>query len=167
MSARFSIRKLGAQGDGIAETETGDLFIPFTLPGETVTASRERDRAMLMAVLEASPLRIDPACRHFTECGGCALQHFEAEAYRQWKREKVVHALKGKAIDCEIGELVACGGLAQKSPLVMQVFSDVTNRSIRLPRSVHAALLAEAKAEGVSLNQLCLSKLVAQLRAVI
>ncbi|MER9952535.1 class I SAM-dependent RNA methyltransferase [Mesorhizobium sp. M0047] len=108
MSARFTISKLGALGDGIAETETGDLFIPFTLPGETVTASRERDRAMLMAVLEASPLRIDPACRHFTECGGCALQHFEAEAYRQWKREKVVHALKGKAIDCEIGELVAC-----------------------------------------------------------
>jgi hypothetical protein len=39
--------------------------------------------------------------------------------------------------------------------------------SVRLPRSVHAALLAEAKAEGVSLNQLCLAKLVAQLRAVI
>jgi hypothetical protein len=39
--------------------------------------------------------------------------------------------------------------------------------SVRLPRSVHAALLAEAKAEGVSLNQLCLSKLVAQLRALV
>lgn len=39
--------------------------------------------------------------------------------------------------------------------------------SVRLPRSVHAALLVEAKAEGVSLNQLCLSKLVAQLRAVV
>ncbi len=39
--------------------------------------------------------------------------------------------------------------------------------SVRLPRSVHAALQAEARAEGVSLNQLCLSKLVAQLRAVI
>jgi hypothetical protein len=39
--------------------------------------------------------------------------------------------------------------------------------SVRLPRSVHSALLAEAKAEGVSLNQLCLSKLVAQLRAVV
>ena len=38
---------------------------------------------------------------------------------------------------------------------------------VRLPRSVHAALLAEAKVEGVSLNQPCLSKLVAQLRAVI
>jgi hypothetical protein len=39
--------------------------------------------------------------------------------------------------------------------------------SVRLPRSVHAALLAEAKAEGVSLNQLCLSKLVAQLRSLV
>jgi hypothetical protein len=39
--------------------------------------------------------------------------------------------------------------------------------SVRLPRSVHAALLVEAKAEGVSLNQLCVAKLVAQLRAVV
>jgi hypothetical protein len=39
--------------------------------------------------------------------------------------------------------------------------------SLRLPRSVHAALSAEAKAQGISLNQLCLSKLTAQLRAVV
>jgi hypothetical protein len=39
--------------------------------------------------------------------------------------------------------------------------------SVRLPRSVHAALLAEAKAEAVSLNQLCVAKLVAQLRTVV
>jgi predicted HicB family RNase H-like nuclease len=38
---------------------------------------------------------------------------------------------------------------------------------VRLPRSVHAAMLAEAKAEDVSLNQLCVAKLVAQLRAVV
>jgi 23S rRNA (uracil1939-C5)-methyltransferase len=106
MSTRFTIARLGAQGDGIAMAEGGEVYIPFTLPGEIVTAARQKDRATLMSVLEASPLRIDPACRHFTECGGCALQHFEADAYRQWKRDKVVHALKG--IDCEIGELVAC-----------------------------------------------------------
>jgi 23S rRNA (uracil1939-C5)-methyltransferase len=106
MSTRFTIKRLGSQGDGVAETETGELFIPFTLPGETVTAARERDRATLMAVLEASPLRIDPACRHFTECGGCAVQHLEADAYQQWKRDKVVHALKGIAGD--IGALVPC-----------------------------------------------------------
>lgn len=108
MTARFTITRLGSQGDGIAETETGELFIPFTLPGETVTAAREKDRAMLMSVLETSPLRIDPACRHFTECGGCAIQHLEAEAYLRWKRDKVAHALNSKGISCDIDALVPC-----------------------------------------------------------
>ncbi|RWP28866.1 class I SAM-dependent RNA methyltransferase [Mesorhizobium sp.] len=108
MNARFTITRLGSQGDGVAETETGELFIPFTLPGETVTAARERDRATLMSVLEASPLRIDPACRHFTECGGCAIQHLEAEAYHRWKHDKVAHALNSKGISCDIDALVPC-----------------------------------------------------------
>ena len=60
MSARFVITGLGSQGDGVAETETGDVFIPFTLPGEPVTAAREKDRATLMSVLEASPLESIP-----------------------------------------------------------------------------------------------------------
>ncbi|RWN02185.1 MAG: class I SAM-dependent RNA methyltransferase [Mesorhizobium sp.] len=108
MTARFTITRLGSQGDGVAETETGELFIPFTLPGETVAAARERDRATLISVVEASPLRIDPACRHFTECGGCAIQHLEAEAYHRWKRDKVAHALNSKGITCDIDALVPC-----------------------------------------------------------
>ena len=36
---------------------------------------------------------------------------------------------------------------------------------LRLPMSLHAALMAEAKAEGISLNQLCVAKLATQLRA--
>lgn len=106
MSTRFTIDRLGAQGDGIARTDSGDVFIPFTLPGETVTAARIKDRAALMAVLEPSPLRVPPACRHFGECGGCSLQHLETRAYREWKRERVVQALRG--IDCEVGPLVPC-----------------------------------------------------------
>ncbi|MEX0713752.1 MAG: toxin-antitoxin system HicB family antitoxin [Pirellulales bacterium] len=35
---------------------------------------------------------------------------------------------------------------------------------VRMPRSIHAALIEEAKAEGVSLNQLILSKISFQLR---
>ena len=114
MSTRFTIARLGAQGDGIAVAEGGEVFIPFTLPGETVTAARQKDRATLMSVLEASPLRIDPACRHFTECGGCALQHLETEAYRRWKRDKVVHALKSKGVACEVDALVPCAPEARR-----------------------------------------------------
>jgi hypothetical protein len=51
---------------------------------------------------------------------------------------------------------------------IRQIISSANGAiSVRLPRSVHAALLAEAKAEGVSLNQLCVAKLVAQLRTVV
>ncbi|BCH34150.1 RNA methyltransferase [Mesorhizobium sp. L-8-10] len=114
MTARFVIDRLGAKGDGIAETGTGQVFIPFTLPGETVTAAREKDRATLMAVLEASPLRAEPVCSHFTECGGCDLQHFEGESYRAWKREKVVHALKGKGIDVPVAATVACAPASRR-----------------------------------------------------
>jgi len=108
MSAEFRIDRLGAQGDGIAATERGPVFIPFTLPGERVTASRNGERADLLAVIEASPLRIEPACRHFGECGGCALQHMEEGAYRDWKRGRVVEALRAHGVEAEVEPLIPC-----------------------------------------------------------
>jgi L-ribulokinase len=54
----------------------------------------------------------------------------------------IIRAFEKEAVD--IVELVACGGLAQKSPLVMQIFADVTNRRIRLPRSLQASGLGAA-----------------------
>lgn len=39
--------------------------------------------------------------------------------------------------------------------------------TLRIPKSLHAALLAEAGAEGISLNQLCLAKLAVQLRTAV
>jgi 23S rRNA (uracil1939-C5)-methyltransferase len=108
MSAEFRIERLGAQGDGIAATERGPVYIPFTLPGERVTASRDGDRADLLAVLEASPLRIEPGCRHFGECGGCALQHMKEGAYREWKRGRLVDALRARGVEAEVGPLAPC-----------------------------------------------------------
>ncbi len=108
MSATFQIARLGAQGDGIADTEAGQVFVPFALPGETVTAARIRDRADLIAVLSRSPNRIEPACRHFGTCGGCAVQHLDERAYLDWKRQKVVNALRAARIEAEVGDIVAC-----------------------------------------------------------
>ena len=52
--------------------------MPFALPeGEIVTAAINKDRADLIAVIEASPQRVKPHCRHFGICGGCELQHLE------------------------------------------------------------------------------------------
>lgn len=108
MTTKLRIARLGAQGDGVAETPEGPVFVPFTLPGETVTAARQKDRAVAMAILEPSPQRVDPVCRHFTECGGCALQHLEVPAYLEWKRDKVAQALKARRIEADPAPTVPC-----------------------------------------------------------
>jgi 23S rRNA (uracil1939-C5)-methyltransferase len=82
MSAqKLDITRLGGQGDGIAETPAGQIFVPFTVPGDVINAGVEKSRASLIAVLEPSPDRVNPPCPHFgpdeenAGCGGCALQH--------------------------------------------------------------------------------------------
>jgi 23S rRNA (uracil1939-C5)-methyltransferase len=105
---RLVIERLGAQGDGVAQTPAGPVFVPFTLAGEEVIAEVERDRAVLASVEQASSLRVQPACGHFGVCGGCAVQHLEEAAYRGWKRDLVVQALKSRGIEAEVGELVPC-----------------------------------------------------------
>lgn len=95
---RVEIAGIGAQGDGVAETESGPVYVPFTAPGDVVDVWLEKGprgstRASLEAVVEPSPDRRDPACRHFGICGGCALQHIDAERYARWTHERVRTAL--------------------------------------------------------------------------
>lgn len=106
MSNRFTIARLGAQGDGVADTPEGPVFIPFALPGEIVTAARVKDRGTLMAVVQPSPDRIEPVCRHFGVCGGCAMQHLAPKPYREWKRQTVVQALATRGITSPVDDLI-------------------------------------------------------------
>jgi len=104
MSVELIIDRLGAQGDGIAETPAGPLFVPFTLPGERVRAEVARDEkhADCVAVLDPSPERVAPICRHFGACGGCSLQHLESRSYLAWKRGLVAHALASRGLDVPV-----------------------------------------------------------------
>jgi len=43
-----------------------------------------------------------------------------------------------------VNELYACGGMAEKNPLLMQIFSDVTGRPIKLARSSQSSALGAA-----------------------
>ena len=105
---QITIRSIGAGGDGVANLPDGQIYVPFTLPGEVANVARDKNRATVMSLLETSPERQAPACQHFEDCGGCALQHWQDEPYRLWKRELVVSALKGRGIDTEVAPLVAC-----------------------------------------------------------
>ncbi|NTJ42806.1 class I SAM-dependent RNA methyltransferase [Agrobacterium larrymoorei] len=108
------IQSLGAQGDGIAHGPEGTVYVPFTLPGETVAIARVKDEGTVMSIAEASPDRREPACRHFGPegkngtCGGCSLQHVADEPYHAFKRNLVFSALRSKGIDIEVDPLVIC-----------------------------------------------------------
>ena len=108
MSTQYRIGHLGAQGDGIANTERGPVFIPFTLPGETVTAAVNKDRGELIAIQEPADNRVEPPCRHFGTCGGCQLQHMAMPDYLAWKRNKVVQALKSQRLEPEVQDIIPC-----------------------------------------------------------
>jgi 23S rRNA (uracil1939-C5)-methyltransferase len=101
----MTIERLGAGGDGVAEH--GTLFVPFTLPGERVRVEIDPDgkHARLVELIEPSPKRVEPICRHFGTCGGCALQHLEEGAYLCWKQEQVEAALRARGLEAEVEEV--------------------------------------------------------------
>lgn len=104
MTVDLTIDRLGAHGDGIAESAKGSVFVPFTLPGERIRADMAPDgkHADCIAVVEPSPDRIEPVCPHFGLCGGCALQHLGTASYLAWKRELVVTALQSRGLDVPV-----------------------------------------------------------------
>ncbi|HMM54380.1 MAG TPA: 23S rRNA (uracil(1939)-C(5))-methyltransferase RlmD [Candidatus Desulfobacillus sp.] len=76
------VESLDHEGRGVARHEGKAIFIEGALPGERVTFSSYRRKpshelATASRILEASPLRIDPACPHFGVCGGCSMQHLD------------------------------------------------------------------------------------------
>jgi len=107
-----TIEKLGAQGDGIASNAGGPVYVPFSLPGETVAIARVKSQGTIMSITTPSPDRQEPPCRHFGPdglngtCGGCTLQHLADAPYRAFKRQLVIDALKSKGLTPEVGEIV-------------------------------------------------------------
>jgi 23S rRNA (uracil1939-C5)-methyltransferase len=98
--ASVRIDRIGSEGDGIARLPDGTpLYLPFTLPGETVTARALQSRGdgwhtVAEVISQASEARVEPPCRHFGRCGGCALQHWRDGDYRAWKSGLLSHALR-------------------------------------------------------------------------
>jgi 23S rRNA (uracil1939-C5)-methyltransferase len=115
---RLVIDHVGHHGDGVAMSGGSKIYVPYTLGGETVEVApvpgHHPDRRRLITVEAASPARITPFCPHFGVCGGCAIQHWDAEAYRAWKRELVVTTLAQGGIDCEVAPLVDAHGLGRR-----------------------------------------------------
>jgi 23S rRNA (uracil1939-C5)-methyltransferase len=114
---RLVIDHVGHRGDGVAFAGGHTVFVPYTLGGETVETepvADHPDRRHLLRVEHASAQRIAPFCQYFGACGGCAIQHWEPQAYRAWKRQIVVDTLDHAGIACEVNELIDAHGAGRR-----------------------------------------------------
>ena len=85
------IDKLDKSGVGISLMQNENVcLVPYTLPGERVKVNiinkfKSKMYCSNLEILENSSDRSNKTCEHFTKCGGCLLQHWQYENYKQWK----------------------------------------------------------------------------------
>lgn len=76
------------------------VFVPRVIEGETVQVepepgSRRLGRARLVDVIEPSPERVVPPCRHANRCGGCDLMHLSIPGRLRLQRQHAAQLLAG------------------------------------------------------------------------
>jgi 23S rRNA (uracil1939-C5)-methyltransferase len=102
-------------GSALGRHEGRVIFVPYTIPGETVRVemveARTRwGRGHLLEVLVPSPHRVEPPCPYFglDKCGGCHFQQIDYEAQAEYKREVVIDQLArlGGLHDANVQEII-------------------------------------------------------------
>jgi 23S rRNA (uracil1939-C5)-methyltransferase len=114
-AVKLRIEKLVAGGDGLAFLDGKAVFVPFSLPGETVLARivagrRDYAQAEILQVLEPSRHRVEPPCPIYGRCGGCNLQHL---SYSRQVEEKslIVAEAFARTAKMDTGEVEAVPSL--------------------------------------------------------
>ncbi len=111
----LGITDIAFGGEGVGRVGQFVVFVPFVLVGEEVEAEvtevkKQFARARLVRVLQASPSRVTPRCRHFTECGGCQYQHVDYATQLEWKRKQIGDLMErvGGFAPAVVGSVIPC-----------------------------------------------------------
>jgi len=80
-----TIESLDQEGRGVAHVDGKTIFIDGALPNERVSYQSQHIKpsyevAKVINILMQSNQRVTPKCSHFGLCGGCKLQHLDANA---------------------------------------------------------------------------------------
>ncbi|MBI5626087.1 MAG: 23S rRNA (uracil(1939)-C(5))-methyltransferase RlmD [Nitrosomonadales bacterium] len=80
-----TVESLDQEGRGVAHADGKVIFIEGALTGEAVSYSSYRKKpsfelAQVTQIYKAASMRVQPKCVHFGVCGGCSMQHLDANA---------------------------------------------------------------------------------------
>jgi len=111
---RLVIERLGRRGEGVARHGASPVYVPYALPGETVLAERDGERAHVVELLAPRSDRVEPICPYYGVCGGCAVQTLPESDYAAWKRGLVMTALTRAGLEVPVASLVDAHGLGRR-----------------------------------------------------
>jgi tRNA/tmRNA/rRNA uracil-C5-methylase (TrmA/RlmC/RlmD family) len=111
----LTIHDLAFGGEGVGRVDDFVVFVPFTITGETVEAEvtevkKNFARAKLLRVVTPAPVRVEPQCRYFTQCGGCQYQHIDYAAQLSFKHKQIADLFErvGKIPADKIAPVIGC-----------------------------------------------------------
>lgn len=95
---RLEITDMAAEGKSLGRHEDQVVFVPHTVPGDVVRVQINSRRRRFMEgyvveFIERSPLRVEPPCGHYGECGGCRWQALPYPLQLEYKQRQVVDQL--------------------------------------------------------------------------
>ncbi len=91
-------------GNTIAKINSKTVFIPFTLPDETLSINivqhkSDYDNAEIIKILDPSPYRKNPECKYYGSCGGCNMMHIKSEYQRELRKQMLNDAFLANKIE--------------------------------------------------------------------
>ena len=103
-------------GSALGRHDKQTIFVPYTIPGETVLAHITQDKGRIafaegVTLLEASADRVFPRCPHFGpgKCGRCHWQHIDYMAQLLLKQDVLADQLEriGGFVDADVRPVIA------------------------------------------------------------
>lgn len=93
------IKRIGINGEGVANYKGKILFVRNALKGEIVdvrieTIEKTFATARIEKIKKKSKDRIIPPCKVYEQCGGCQLQHLNYQAQLTFKKDLLAQALE-------------------------------------------------------------------------
>ena len=91
-------------GNTIAKIGTKTVFIPYSLPDETLSINivqhkNDYDNAEIIKILEPSPERKNPECKYYGSCGGCNMMHIKSEYQRELRKQMLSDTFAANKIE--------------------------------------------------------------------
>ena len=99
----LKVEDLAYQGKAIAKLNSLVIFLDGGIPGDVVYAKIVKIKpnymvASIEEILQKSPFRTEPVCRHFGMCGGCRLQDLKYEEQLKFKTKQVKESINHIAL---------------------------------------------------------------------